>query len=148
MTEAEAVAKGLYTYIVATTYPGEAQEGELVTIGATVKNISTTTQRIFLTASVVDGVRINFSPNEATVSPGGTFTSSGSFTMPNRDVLIYIFSLIRSGYAWVPDDEWALEIALKGVPPEEPPPEIPEYKGTLSRKELKYDARTGNIPVR
>ncbi|MBA7601284.1 hypothetical protein ES703_08351 [subsurface metagenome] len=148
--EEEEVRVGPYTQIIGATYPGEAQEGELVTIGVTVKNISTTTQRIFLTAAVVQGVRINFSPDEATVSPGRTFTSSGSFTMPNRDVLIYIWSLIWSGLynAWVPDDEWGLEIALKGVPPEEePPPEVPEYKGTLSRKELEYDEARADIPA-
>jgi len=73
------------------------------------------------------------------VGAGATYSFTRSFTMPNKDVRLEVWSFYWIGTEWYQDDYSYVDIALAA------PPEI--YAGTISRKELEYDESRGGIPV-
>ncbi len=129
---------GEWTDIVDIIAPSEAAYGDLVSIEARVKNLAG--YAIYIsTSGKFDDTIFYLYPEYATVGAGETYSFSGSFSMPNHDVRIYVWSYYWTGEEWYLDDEGYVDIAL-GVPPE-------EYRGTLSRMELEYDESRANIPA-
>lgn len=133
------IAVGAYTEIIATVVPSEAQAGDPVNVEVQVRNLHTAAISIAVTGRY-NGVDIAFSPEWATVEAGATYSFTSSFTMPSTDIRLHVWSFYPvevDGTEPYQDDYDYIDIAL-----------LVEYKGTLSRKELKYDTTTGTIPVR
>jgi len=133
-----AIAAGYFTDIIDIIAPPEAAPGVLLTVRARVKNLYSTPIYIATTGSY-NGVDISFSPDYAIVQPGAIYSFTYSFTMPNNDVRLHVWSFYWGEDAWYQDDYSYVDIAL-AVPPE-------VYAGTISRKELEYDETRSSIPV-
>ncbi|MBA7691915.1 hypothetical protein ES703_100471 [subsurface metagenome] len=133
-----AIAIGAYTEIVDIIAPAEAAYGDLVTIEARVKNLYSTYIYISTSGKFDNGIFYLY-PEYYSVGAGATHSFSGSFSMPNRDVRVYVWSYYWTGEEWYLDDEGYVDIAL-AVPPE-------EFMGRISRKELEYNETRGRIPV-
>ena len=134
-----AVARGAYTDIVSIIAPAQAAYGDLVTIEARVKNLYSTYIYIS-TSGKFDNSIFYLYPEYYSVGAGATYPFSGSFTMPNKKVRVYVWSYYWTGTEWYLDDERYIDIAL-AAPPE-------EFVGTINKKELEYDESRGSIPVR
>lgn len=130
-----AVALGAYTNIVDIIAPASASAGELVNIEAKVKNLAA--QVIYIsTSGRFDTTIFYLYPEYSTVDAGVTSSFSGSFTMPSKDIRVYVWSYYWTGTEWYLDDESYVDIALAEV-----------YQGSLSKKELEYDETREDIPV-
>lgn len=133
-----AIAVGAYTEIVNIIAPAQAAYGDLVTVEVRVRNLYS--EPIYISvAGQYNGALISFSPEYANVGAGATYSFTGSFSMPNNDVRLHIWSYYWTGEEWYPDDYSYVDIALTA------PPEV--YAGTISRKELEYDSKRSAIPV-
>lgn len=133
------VAIGAYTQIVGIIAPSEAAYGDLVSIEVRVRNLYTTPIYIAVTGRY-DGVDILFSPDYISVGAGATYSFSSSFTMPNNDVRLHVWSFYWTGTDWYQEDYSYVDIALGVEAP-------PEYQGTLTRMELEYDEAWASIPA-
>ncbi len=133
-----AIAIGAFTEIVDIIAPAEADAGDLVNVEVRARNLHTGPIYISV-AGQYNGALISFSPDYATVEAGATYSFTASFTMPNNDIRLNIWSYYWTGEEWYPDDYSYVDIALVA------PPEV--YAGTISRKELEYDASRAGIPV-
>ncbi|MBA7698435.1 hypothetical protein ES703_107112 [subsurface metagenome] len=133
-----AIAVGAYTDIIEIIAPASAEYGDLVSIEVRVRNLYTSGIYI-ATSGRYDGVDIFPTEAYAGVEPGATHSFYFSFTMPNNDVRLDVWSFYWTGTEWYQDDHSYVDIALAILPE--------EYKGTLSRKELEYDESRGSIPV-
>lgn len=131
---------GTYTEIISIIAPSEAGYGDLVSIEVKVKNL--TDYPIYIAVSgQYDGVDTPFSPDYATVGAGAIYSFTSSFTMPNNDVRLQVWSWYWPPMdVWYQDDYGYVDIALEVEAP-------PEYQGTLTRKELEYDEIWRGIPV-
>ena len=107
-----AIATGAYTDIIAVYGPAEAAYGDQVTIQVVIKNLAAYGIYISPTGRY-DGVNISFSPDYAGVDPGGTYTFTASFTMPNKNITLDIWSYYWTGSEWYQDDHEAVSISLK-----------------------------------
>ena len=134
-----AIAIGDYTDITAIYGPAEAAYGDLVSVEVRVRNLHTGPIYIAVSGRY-NGIDISFSPEYASVDAGATYSFVSSFTMPNNDVRLDVWTFYWTGTEWYQDDHEYVAIAL-AVPPE-------VYAGTISRKELEYDGRTAGIPAR
>ena len=118
--------------------PSSAQAGEQVIVDISVKNISGSDLDLSVTA-VYDSAPIPFQFDYLLVAPGQTVIFRGWFTMPNKGVRVTAWGWYWTGTEWIYDDTMYIDIALEGV--------VPEYAGTISRKELEYDHVKSSIPV-
>ena len=133
-----AIAAGYYTKIVKIITLSEAAAGEPVPVEVWVRNLHTT--RIYIaTTGRYNGVDLLFSPDYANVDAGATYSFTTSFTMPNKDITIDVWSWYWTGTEWVQDDHSSVDIALAEV--------VEPYKGTISRMELEYNESRANIPA-
>ena len=133
------VAAGIWTDIISITAPVEAAYGDLVDVEVRVRN--TYDLRYFYLAvnGRYNGVDISFSPESIYASPGGTYTFTTSFTMPNKDVRIDIWSWYWWEGEWYDDDYGYVNVALTVVP------EV--YAGTISRMRLEHNGTYDSIPA-
>ena len=111
------VAVGAYTDIVAIYGPAEAVYGDQVNIQVVVRNLASYGVYIAVTGRR-DGVDVAFTPDYGAVNPGGTYTFNASFTMPNKNITLDIWSFYWTGSAWNQDDHEAVSIKLKTLTPE------------------------------
>ncbi len=126
---------GTYTDIVEIVAPSSARSGELVNIVAKVKNLYN--DAIYIsTSGKYDNIIFNLYPEYAAVGAGATYSFSGSFPMPNKGVRVYVWSYYWDGTEWRQDDEGYVDIALAEV-----------FAGTISKKEVEYDATRSPIPA-
>ena len=132
------VAVGAFTSIEAIIAPAEAAYGELVTVEVSVRNLGDIPIYIATTGRY-DGIEFALDPEYATVGAGATYSFTKTFSMPNNDIRLDVWSFYWTGTEWYPDDYSYVDIALAA------PPEV--YTGTISRKELEYDASRSGIPV-
>lgn len=117
------VAIGAYTDIVDIIAPAGAAYGDLVTIEVKVKNLADYPIYISVTGQY-DGVDTPFSPDYATVGAGATYSFTSSFTMPNNDVRVRVWSWYWPPMdVWYQDDYGFVDIALEIVPT------TPEFRG-------------------
>ncbi|GAI62184.1 unnamed protein product [marine sediment metagenome] len=105
------VAVGTYTSIEAIIAPAEASPGDLVTVEVRVKNLYTGTIYIATTGRY-DSVDILPTEDYAIVDPGATRSFYFSFTMPNKDVELRVWSFFWTGEEWYQDDYSYIDIAL------------------------------------
>jgi subtilase family serine protease len=115
------IARGSYTEIVGITTPSEAAAGDTVSLEVTVKNIWTSPFYIAVTGRY-DGGDIAFNPDYANVGAGQTYSFTSSFTMPNSDVRLDVWSFYWTGTEWYQDDHDYVNIALAAAP-------SPEFRG-------------------
>jgi hypothetical protein len=127
---------GTYTDIVSITAPASAKYGDAVSVTVKVKNIFSLPLNIAVTGRY-NGVDIAFSPVYATVGAGVTYSFTSSFTMPNKNIKLDVWSSYWVDYVgWYQDDYEYVNIALAEV-----------YKGTITKKELEYDSARASIPA-
>ncbi|GAI90497.1 unnamed protein product, partial [marine sediment metagenome] len=110
------VAVGAYTEIEEIIAPVQAAPGDLVTVEVRVRNLHTGTIYIATTGRY-DSVDILPTEDYAIVDPGATRSFYFSFTMPQNDVELRVWSFYWIGTEWYQDDYSYVDIAL--VPPEE-----------------------------
>ena len=111
------IAAGTYTDIVDIIAPSEAAPGDKVSIEVKVKNIWDYPFYIAVTGRY-NGVDIAFSPDYANVGAGATHSFASSFTMPNNDVKVDVWSFYWTGSEWYQDDHDYVNIPLKVLEPE------------------------------
>lgn len=133
-----AIAIGTHTWIVDIIAPASANAGDLVNVEVRVRNISTESIAISCATGLYDETPLYFSPDYLWVAPGSTQSFTASFTMPNKDIRLHVGSFYWTETGWVQDDYAYVDITLAGVPP---------AAGTISKKELEYDASRATIPA-
>ena len=111
------VAAGAYTSITEITAPSSAMAGDTVDIVVRVKNLSTYSFYIAVTASY-DGVTIPITPDYQSVNPGAIGVYNGSFTMPNKSITLDVWSFYWTGTEWYQDDHSAVSISLLTLTPQ------------------------------
>jgi len=133
------IGKGTYTEIVDIVAPSSASEGETVSVTIKIKNIGTAAVHVYA-VGVWDSTERFIDWLDYWISAGATHSFFGSFIMPAGDVTIHAYSYYEAvdGYLYF-DDEDEKDVSLAA------PPEV--YAGTISRKELEYDAARVYIPA-
>lgn len=104
------VARGTYTEIVEIVAPASATAGELVSVAVRVKNIDLIYDHVVACVALYDSER--FIDLATIILSGDTYSFSGSFTMPNKDVTIYAWSYYPYGEEWIADDSAEKRITL------------------------------------
>lgn len=130
-----------YIEITEIIAPNEAIVGATVNVTVKVKSLATRTIWLIVRALDTAGVWHNIIDSAVNTYAGSTYSFSGSFTMPRYTATIWAYSywLVETfPEDWVSDDTKWKNIYLA---------EEPEYRGSLSRKELEYDESRGAIPV-
>jgi len=122
------------------TAPNSAAEGEKVSVSALLKNVSSYgymyKTEIYAVPDLFPAFRIG--TIEKYINSGSSFTAYGSFTMPASNTTILIWVERWAVDHWVYDNSASKVVSLEVVP---------EYKGSIARKELEYDETRGAIPV-
>jgi len=131
------IGAGAYTDIISITAPSSAKYGDTVSVTVKVKNLYTSA--IYIGASGRYDGSGAFSPNYASVEAGATYSFTYSFTMPNQNIRLDVWSWYWTGTEWYQDDYEYVNIALAA------PPEV--YKGTITKKELDYEDRWQAFPL-
>lgn len=110
---------GTYTDIVAIYGPAEAAEGETVDITVRVKNIWTGSVHVYC-VGVLDSEDRFIDWLDEWIPAGETHDFSGSFVMPNHDVIVnaYTYYEGEDGLLYSDDSESA-SITLKELPSSE-----------------------------
>lgn len=117
--------------------PNSARAGDTVNVEARIRNLHDYAINLTATMGRVNGEVLRFGAIHKVVGAGETESWYDSFIMPDSGVLVSVESwYLGVDGVWHSDDRDEKSIALAGV-----------FEGTISRKELKYDTTTGNIPV-
>lgn len=123
---------------ISITAPDSAQEGEKVSLSATITNNSSYAQlyktELYAGTEFIGSI-------EDTIPGYSSRNYGGSFVMPARDVTVLIWVEVWRVDHWDYNNSASKMVSLV-VPP--PPP---EFAGTISRKELEYDHVERGIPV-
>ncbi|GAI67797.1 unnamed protein product [marine sediment metagenome] len=106
------VAVGAYTSIDAIIAPASASAGDLITIEVRVRNLHTGAIYIATTGRY-NGVDILPTEDYAIVDPGATHSFYFSFSMPDNDVELRVWSWYWTGTEWYQDDYSYVDIALE-----------------------------------
>lgn len=129
---------GTYTEIVGIIAPSSAAAGATVNIEVRVRNLHTATIYISATGRV-NGLDLFFGATSYAVSSGAVQSFHDAFIMPNRAVILEVWS-----WYWGTDQEWHLDDdAVKNISLGV----VEEYKGTITKKELEYNYSQDTIPV-
>ncbi|GAI79427.1 unnamed protein product [marine sediment metagenome] len=110
------VAVGTYTELEEIIAPAQAASGDLITVEVRIRNLHTGTIYIATTARY-NGIDIFPTEDYAIVDPGVTRSFYFSFTMPNNDVELRVWSWYWTGEEWYQDDYSYVDIALEVVAP-------------------------------
>lgn len=121
------------------TVPASAQEGEKVSVSVLLKNVSSYgymyKTEIYAVPDLFPDFRIG--TIEKYINSGATFTAYGSFTMPASNTTVFVWVERWAVDHWVYDATATKVVSL----------EVPEFAGTISKKELDYDGTRRTIPV-
>ena len=129
--EIAAIAAGYYTSIEPIHILPGARKGEEVLFNVNVKNLHTEPTYLKVTGHC-DGVDIDFFPDYIVADPGVTYFLNSSFTMPNKDCTLEVWSWyweVPGG--WIQDDYKYIDV----------------HFGTITRMELEYDGARAAIPA-
>jgi len=97
------VMVGRYTDIVKIIAPDNASTGSIVPVDVRVKNIDTLFDHMVACVIIANGDR--FVDAFTIIRSGKTFSFTGTFIMPNKDITIYAYTYYPLGPDWVLDDE-------------------------------------------
>lgn len=119
--------------------PYSGQPGEVLEATVTVTNLDTRYSWIFYTG-IWAGTELIGSEDDM-IEPGASKTYRRYFTMPDSKITIlgWVVRLI----SWPPP----VTVFCSAGSADVIPAVVPEYVGTISRKELEYDGARSNIPV-
>ncbi|MBA7712906.1 hypothetical protein ES703_121899 [subsurface metagenome] len=106
----------MYTEIVEIVAPSSAVAGETVNIVAKVRNLHASAINILVSGRYDTIDVLYFSPSQAWVSAGETYSFPASFVMPSQDITVTVYSFYMGEYGWYLDDTKQVNIAV-------PPPE-------------------------
>lgn len=130
---------GTYTEIVEIVAPSSARAGETVPVTIKIKNKWTASVHV-AAIGTWDSEERFIDWLDYWIFAGETHSFSGSFVMPARDATIHAYSYYEGkDGGWYFDDEDEKDVSLTA------PPEV--YAGTISKKEVEYDATRSPIPV-
>ena len=115
--------------------PASAAEGETVSVSATIRNVSAY-HYSYKTEIYAEGTLL-FSTDEV-ITSGSSRTYNAAFAMPGYDVTILVWVERWSFDHWAYDNSASKEVAVAVAPP---------LAGTITRKELDYDAVRVPFPV-
>lgn len=107
---------GAYTDITSITAPGSAALGETVPVTVKVKNIDTYYSHLIRCSVPYDSTY--FIDKSVIISPGDTYSFSGNFPMPNKDIIIYAYTYYPVGAEWIFDDQMSRSVDLEEAPAE------------------------------
>ncbi len=151
------VAVGAYTEIIQIIAPAQAASGELVTIEVRVRNLYTNSIYIAVTARY-NGINIFPTEDYAIVDPGATRSFYFSFTMPNNDIKLDVWSWYWTGEEWYQDDYSYVDIALEAIAPpvagevtielRNPPSEATMWSLTLTDRDMTIPIHWINVEDR
>ena len=120
--------------------PEGAQEGEKVSVSVLLKNVNSYgymyKTEIYGVPDLFPDFRIG--TIEKYINGGSSFTAYGSFTMPASNTTILIWVERWAVDHWVYDNSASKVVSLEVVP---------EYRGTIIKKELEYNESRKPIPV-
>ena len=105
------VSAGAYTEIVQVDAPEEASAGDFVVVLVTVKNIHSEGIYIGVTG-LCNSDELYSYPNYYPIEPEDVYPFAMSFTMPDHDVQVRVYSHYWLGADWYQDDETSIDIAL------------------------------------
>ncbi|MBA7654706.1 hypothetical protein ES703_62589 [subsurface metagenome] len=127
---------GTYTQIVDIVAPSSASAGETVECTIKIKNIWTGYVHVSA-IGIYDSEERFIDWLDYWIPPGATYSFSGSFVMPDRDVTIHAYSYYEDiDGNWRFDDAAEKDVNLAEV-----------LEGTISRKELEHDGTYDSIPA-
>lgn len=113
-----AIAVGTFTEIVSIFTDIVPLAGDQVKVTVAVKNIHT--QAVAVTvAAKYDETALYPSPDYLWIDPGTTQPFTISFTMPNKNIRLHVWSFYWTGTEWIDDDYGYIDIVLEEVPPTE-----------------------------
>jgi len=120
--------------------PDSAAEGEKVSVSALLKNVSSYGSMYKTEISAVPDLfpAFRIGTIEKYIDSGESFTAYGSFTMPASNTTILIGVERWAVDHWIYDNSASRAVSLEVVP---------EFRGTISKKELDYDETRRAIPV-
>ena len=133
---------------ISITAPSSAEEGKRVSVSTRVTNISADSRlfrvRLYAVRDIfaVPAPEERIGSLEVRIGSGEFQVISGSFTMPAWDsnVLIMVHRFVDF---WDFDSSATKVVSLESAAPSG----VPEYKGTMIKKELEYDGSRKAIPV-
>ncbi len=127
---------GTYTDIVDIVAPSSAVAGETVPVTIKIKNIWTSSFRIYA-VGVLDSYDRFIDWLDYWVPAGSTHSFSGSFIMPDEAVTIHAYSYYEDedGYMRL-DDEASKNVSLAEV-----------FEGAITKKELDFEDRWQAVPI-
>lgn len=108
---------GTYSDIVEIVAPPSAVANSRVDILAKVKNLADYAIYIGATGNY-DSLGIPFSPDYAAVGTAAIQEYSSSFTMPDKDVRVTVYSSFWTGSEWFVDDAAYVDIKVAALAPE------------------------------
>jgi len=111
------LGKGTYTEIYAFIAPTEANPGDTVQIIFSINNLYSDTLAMAATA-IYDSTDFDIFPDYAWVDPGIPHGFNGSFTMPDKDVSVTVYSFYWTGTDWEHDDTKVVTIKVTRLEPE------------------------------
>ncbi len=132
-----------YSSIVITA-PSSTEEGSVVPMSTGVTNITADSHLFKVELFAVRDIYEVPTPEErigslnAHIGAGQSQVVSGTFIMPAWDVIVLVMVYKYINY-W-DFDILATKVVSLGIP-------VPEYKGTIIKKELEYDESRKAIPV-
>ena len=110
-----AIAAGTLTEILNMWATAGPLAGDQVNVTAIVKNISS--ESLYITCTgLYDDTPLTFSPDYIWIDPGKNYSFKASFTMPNKDIRLHVWSFYWTGAEWIVDDYVYLDIALGEAP--------------------------------
>lgn len=134
----EVAAVGTYAEITEIVAPSSASAGETVPVTIKIRNNGTFSYAIATNGLLEtrEWLKRFMGWQEDICEAGKIRSFSGSFIMPDLDVIIHAYSYYATETGWVFDVEKTQGVSL-----------VIPYEGTLSKKELEYDSVKGSIPV-
>jgi len=118
IAEVADIGKGAYTQIITIIAPSSAVAGETVSVEVRIKNIWTDPVHIYC-VGIRDSAERFIDWPDAWVAPGSTQSFYGSFTMPNQDVTLNVYSWYVGvdGYLYL-DDTKSITVSLAALTPQ------------------------------
>lgn len=108
-----AIAAGAYTDILYISGPSEALYGDPIILYVTIKNLCN--YGIWIAAGISGVADVNIYPVYASVNPGASQLYEVTFIMPNKKLILDVYSQYWSDPIWYLDDHDTVTINLQSV---------------------------------
>lgn len=126
---------------ISITAPSSAKEGEKVSLSVLLKNVSSYNYmfktEIYAVPELFPDFRIG--TIEKNINSGSSFTAYGSFIMPACKTTIFIWVERLVNGSWSYTGSGSKIVSLEAA--------VPEYRGSIAKKELEYNESRALIPA-